>query len=180
MGQTPGGGGYPARSSWGGTLPGPAWGGTLLRGYPAQGIPCLGGTLWGYPAQGIPCQGGNQVGYPPRPGQDGGTLPGGYPTWVPPSPQQGTPRPEWGGYPVRTTGVLTTRRAVCLLRSRRRTFLFVLESNARKYYKFVINIFIEDRWMSINNIGGSVQMQLCLRGFAVVRNSSNPISFSEY
>ena len=42
------------------------------------------------------------AGYPPGPGQDG------------------------GGYPVRTTeGVLTTRRVVCLLRSRRRTFLFI-------------------------------------------------------
>ena len=56
----------------------------------------LGGTLPGeYPAR------GTKVGYPP-PDQDGG-----------------------GGYPVRTTeGVLTTQRAVCLLRSRRRTFLF--------------------------------------------------------
>ena len=35
MGQP--GGGYPARSSWGGTLPGPAGGGTLPGGYPAQG-----------------------------------------------------------------------------------------------------------------------------------------------
>ena len=44
------------------------------------------------------------------------------------SPWQGTPLPArsgWGGgYPVRTTeGVVTTWRAVCLLRSRRRTFL---------------------------------------------------------
>ena len=42
--------------------------------------------------------------------QRGGTWPG---------------TPPRGGYPGRTTeGVLTTRRAVCLLRSRRRTFLF--------------------------------------------------------
>ena len=71
-------------------------GGTLLGGYPAWG---------GYPAGG----------YPGR----GGTLAGGYPGRVPPPARSG------GGYPVRTTeGVFTTRRAVCLLRSRRRTFLF--------------------------------------------------------
>ena len=58
------------------------------------GVPCLGGTL----------PGGTQVGTPP------------------PGPGRGVPC--WGGYPDRTTeGVLTTRRAVCLLRSRRRTFL---------------------------------------------------------
>ena len=91
--------------TWGGTLPGPA-----------GGVPCWGGTLPGRvpPSQvrtgGYPAQGDTQVGYPPAgypPSQvrtGGGTLP--------------------GGYPVRTTeGVLTTRWAVCLLRSRRRTFL---------------------------------------------------------
>ena len=60
----------------------------------------------------------------PQPGQDGG-----YPGRVSPT-GQGTPpgQVRMGGrwYPVRTTeGVLTTRRAVCLLRSRRRTFLFL-------------------------------------------------------
>ena len=49
--------------------------------------------------------------------------------WVPgPPPGGGGTRvryPPRGGYPGRTTeGVLTTRRAVCLLRSRRRTFFF--------------------------------------------------------
>ena len=66
-------------------------------------------------------------------GEPGGTLPGpaggGYPG------QGGTlpggnlaGRVPWlGGYPVRTTkGVLATRRAVCLLRSRRRTFLLIV------------------------------------------------------
>ena len=63
--------------TWGGTLPGPAWG--------------------------VPCQG-----YPPGQVRMGGGV------------------PCQGGYPVRTTeGVLTTRRAVCLLRSHRRTFLFM-------------------------------------------------------
>ena len=92
--------------SWGGTLPGPAGG-----GYPARSS-WGGGTLPG-PARGVPWpRGGTLVRYPPpsqvRMGGRGATLPG-------------------GGYPGRTTeGVLTTRRAVCLLRSRRRTFLFIL------------------------------------------------------
>ena len=108
MGQTPGG--YPARSSRGGTLPGvPCWrgtllGGTLLGGYPARGYPAggypAGGGGWGYPGRA-----------PPRPGQDMGN-------------------PAGGGYPVRTTeGVLTTRRAVCLLHSRRRTFLLIKKNS---------------------------------------------------
>ena len=95
-------GGYPARSSWGGgTLPGPAGGGVpWLGGYPGWGVTWLGGTLAG----GVFWPGG----YPGR----GGTLAGGVP-WP-------------GGYPVRTTqGVLPTRRAVCLLRSRR-TFLLTM------------------------------------------------------
>ena len=56
MGQ-PGGGGYPARSSWG--------------GYPGGGVPCLGG----YPARGGTLPGGTLPGGT----QLGGTLPGGYP-----------------------------------------------------------------------------------------------------
>ena len=92
MGQIPGG--YPARSSQGGTLPG---------GYPARGVPC-----WGVPYLGTP------------PGQ---VRMGGYPAGGVPCQ---------GGYPVRITeGVLTTQRAVCLLRSRRRTFLFMQEMNTR-------------------------------------------------
>ena len=89
----------------GGTLPGPG-GGVPCQvqpgGYPAMGVPWPGGTL----------AGGTLVGgYPAR----------GYPGRVPPPARSG------GGYPVRTTeGVFTTRRAVCLLRSRRRTFLFCL------------------------------------------------------
>ena len=71
-------GGYPARSSCGGTLPGPAggypgWGGTLARG-----VPWSGGTLAG--------------GYPGW----GGTLAGGYPGQVPPPSQV-----RMGGYPDR-------------------------------------------------------------------------------
>ena len=97
-----------------------------------------GGTRVRYPPGG-----GTWVRYPPRGGYPGqvprgvpgsGTLPGGYQGQVPPGgyPGQvpppggvpGTP-PPGGGYPGRTTeGVLTTRRAVCLLRLRRRTFLF--------------------------------------------------------
>ena len=95
MGQTLGG--YPARSSQGGR-------GTLAGGYPGGGYPGQGGILaGGYPGGGYP--GGWYPGMvPPRPGQDGGR----------------------GGNPVRTTeGVVTTRQAVCLLRSRRRTFLLM-------------------------------------------------------
>ena len=67
-------GGYPARSSWGGTLPGPAGGGTLAGGVPwPGGYPGQGGTLArGYPARGtlagevpcwgVPCQWGTLLG----------------------------------------------------------------------------------------------------------------------
>ena len=93
MGQTLGG--YPARSSRGGTL---------LEGYPAGGVP------GGYPAGVYPAGGG----YPA----------GGYPGQVPLPGQVRTGVPCPGGYPGRTReGVLNTQRAVCLLRSRRRTFL---------------------------------------------------------
>ena len=115
MGQTARGG-YPARSSWeGGTLPGGGGGCPAGWGVPCWGVPCQGGTL----------PGGAQVGFPPpQPGQDGGV------------PCRG------GGYPVRTTeGVLTTRRAVCLLRSRRRTFLFY---NNRNFPKKVCTSKFED------------------------------------
>ena len=93
----------------GGTLPGPAGG-----GYPARS------SQGGYPAGGVPCRGEYPAG-----GSTllGGTLPGGYPARG--VPCRGVGYPAGGGYPVRTTEVVvTTRRAVCLLRSRRRTFLF--------------------------------------------------------
>ena len=108
-----------AMGQWGGVpgqVPPPArlgWGGTLAGG----GYPGRGGTLVRYPSGqvrmgGVPWSGG----YPGR---------GGYPGQVPPQPGQDGGVPCWGGYPGRTTkGVLTTRRAVCLLRSRRRTFLW--------------------------------------------------------
>ena len=110
----------------------PPWGGTRVR-YPPGGYPVR-YPLGGYPGQ-VPPGGGTRSG-----------TPGGYPGQVPPVPGQvppggtrsgtplggtqvrypgGVPGPPRGGYPGRTTeGVLTTRRAVCLLRSRRRTFLF--------------------------------------------------------
>ena len=104
MGQTPGGGGVPCQVQPGVGYP--------ARGVPCWGVLCQGGTLLGVLCQGVPCwgvpfRGGTQVGYPPA--------------------RLGQGVPCWGGYPVRTTeGVLTTRRAVCLLRSRRRTFLYQL------------------------------------------------------
>ena len=109
MGQTPGG--VPGQVQLGG------------------GVQCqvrMGGTQVRYPPGpgqdgGYPAWGGTQVGYP-RPGQDGG-----YPTLVHPPAGYPLTDQDGGGYPVRTTeGALTTRRAVCLLRSRRRTFLLKL------------------------------------------------------
>ena len=86
------------------------WGsGGRGSGYPP------GGTRSGTPP------GGYLVRYPPG---GSGYPPGGVPGQVPPG--GGVRVPPRGGYPVRTTeGVLTTRRAVCLLRSRRRTFLYL-------------------------------------------------------
>ena len=135
-----------------GTLPG------LDGGVPYQGVPCwgystggtlLGGTLpgldGGYPARGT-LLGGTPPGrvppgrVPPGQGQDGGypargTLSGYLPGRVPPQP-----RSERGGYPVRTTeGVLSTRRTVCLLRSRRRTFLFHLILRLTNFIKLCMN-----------------------------------------
>ena len=105
----------------GGTLPGPARGGTLVGGYPSW----EGGTLaGGYPGRGVPCQGGTHP---------GGTLPGGV-AWLG-GTLAGGARSGGGGYPVRTTeGVFTTRRAVCLLHSCRRTFLFLLKKETTKFY----------------------------------------------
>ena len=69
LGGTLPGGGYPAQGVpyLGGTLPGgyPAWGGTLPGGYPAGGG---GYPAGGYPAGGVPCPGGYPAG--------GGTLVG--------------------------------------------------------------------------------------------------------
>ena len=101
------------------------WGGPGT--YPPGGR----GYLVRYPPGGVrvPPRGVGGSGYPPWGGP--GTPP---PDRVPPwggsgyPPQGGYPVRWGGGYPVRTTeGVLTTRRAVCLLRSRRRTFLLIIK-----------------------------------------------------
>ena len=105
MGQTPGGYPYPIMLC---NISQNAMGQTPGGGVPYWGVPCQGGTLQGGALWGVPCRGVPAGGIPcwGDPAQ-GGSLLGGYPA------------------PVRTTeGVLTTRRAVCLLRSRRRTFLF--------------------------------------------------------
>ena len=133
MGQ-PGGYPYPimlcnisqnAMGQLGGTLPGSAGGGTLARGVP---------WLGGYPGQ---------VGrYPGW----GGTLAG-----VPWSGSPPPPARRWGGYPGRTTGVFTTWRAVCLLRSRRRTFLlhqgriFIHEIEYRTSVQYILRIPCQSR-----------------------------------
>ena len=123
---------------------------SVHRGVPQPGLDGGGG----YPGQ-VQTEGGtptrsrwSKVGYLlagmgyPWPGQDGGILKVGYPLAGMGYPLAGMGYPPdqvrmWGvpkvgyllagmGYPpVWTTGVLATRRAVCLLRSRRRTFLFV-------------------------------------------------------
>ena len=98
-------------------------------------------TWGGVPGQvqpgGVPCQGDTLLGEGTLPG---GTLLGGYPA------KEGTllggTLPE--GDPVRTTeGVLTTRQAVCLLRSRRRTFLFCvsldLSDNLREMHQISLS-----------------------------------------
>ena len=115
-------GGYPSQVQLGGVpKPGPARGGTQARsshggtltgGYPTLGTPDL--------ARGVPQQGGTPI----KPGQ-GGSLAGGVPHLrYPSSPHQtwqgGTPM---GGVPHRV--VLDMPRSVCLLHSRRRTFLFL-------------------------------------------------------
>ena len=115
-------------------------GGGYLTGYPPRGGTQSGGVpdwvppLGGYPVGGVTQLGTPPGGYPVR----GGTWPGtpqGVPDWVPPRgvPDWVPPRGYLTGYPPgggtqvgQQKGVLTTRRAVCLLRSRRRTFLFVL------------------------------------------------------
>ena len=115
--------------TWGGTLPGPAGGGGVPCQVQLGGVPCR-----GYPARGYP------VGYPL--GQDGGypfrVSPGRVPTpHIPPPTRSG-----WGGTLLgggtqlgQQKGVLTTWRTVCLLRSRRRTFLlqgtFAFASNVK-------------------------------------------------
>ena len=127
----------PIGPGWGvphlGTLPLDLVGGTP-QGVPHLGYPCqtwLGGTPPQVPSNaivpgwGVPPAGGTPPRVPPiRPGW-GYPLLGGYPT-------SGTPHQTWlggtpcrGGTPLRETdGVLDTPRSVCLLRSRRRTFLF--------------------------------------------------------
>ena len=114
-----GGGGYSHPALDGGILP------SLDRGYPHPALD--GGTLGRPWVQGTL----TRDGVSPWPGPDG------IPPWpgmgFPPSgPGMGYPPPIWtwtwdgnSPPPVRKTeGVVATRRSVCLLRSRRRTFLF--------------------------------------------------------
>ena len=152
---TPSGGGGPASRRWGGTPPWvpPCW--TWLRDT-QRGVPHLRYPLvrpgWGVPQPGgtptsdtPPCQtwlGIPHLGYPPSDlaggYPDGGvppprvpphqTWPGGTPPQVPPlSSDLAGGYPDGGGTPPQVTdGVLDTPRSVCLLRSRRRTFLFYI------------------------------------------------------
>ena len=118
-------GGYPGQVQPGGGYPSQVQLGVPHLRYPpvrpGQEVPLLGVPHLGYPIRigwGYPCWG---KGYPywgvPH-------LAGGYPTL-------GPPHQTWlgGGTPPWVTdGVLDTPRSVCLLRSRRRTFLFLFVS----------------------------------------------------
>ena len=135
-------GGTQTRSSWGVPKPGPAGGGTptggtpMGRGYPDRGKYPTSGTPpldlnGGYPDGGTPPRvlphwtwmGGTLTGGTPM--GEGGTPMGGTPPQVNCPPHQ-----TWmggGATPMRLTdGVLDKWRSVCLLHSRRRTFLFKL------------------------------------------------------
>ena len=132
-------GGTPASSGLGGEVPQPV----LDGGYPILGLGC-GGTParsgWGV-TQGTSSQvwmvGGTWG--TPRPGLDGEGVPQ---VWMvggvspPPSrPGRGNPPPPGQVWMLRgTPPPLGTRRAVCLLRSRRRTFLYCIKqfTNVRK------------------------------------------------
>ena len=114
----------PARSGWGypsqgapvqGTPGQVRMGGTSARGHPPR-IPQPVGCPPGTPGQvrmgdRYPNQEGTCLGYP-KPGQDGG-----YPSQGGASPGYSPPRDRTAH------GVLDTPQSVCLLRSRRRTFL---------------------------------------------------------
>ena len=109
------GGGYPIHLMGGGGTSSQiqAWGTNPADGgYPIQ--------LMGVRQQGVP----PSREYPPAGGIPSGR---GYPQQGYPSPGRGYPPPQQGVPPTRAAWrVLATRRAVCLLRSRRRTFLFFL------------------------------------------------------
>ena len=105
---------WPGPDGGGVPQPGPAWGGTPYEGYPDGGTPPR-----VHPAV-RPGQGDTPPWVPPLPPLD---LAGRYPT-------SGTPHRTWpGGYPngggTPPRVVLDTPRSVCLLRSRRRTFLVI-------------------------------------------------------
>ena len=102
-------GGYPTQVQLGGYSTSGTPLSDLARGYPGYCPPSQlsGGYPAGQVSRGLPQQGGTLS--TPQPGQRG------LPWW-------GVPRR--GGYP--TSLVLDTPRSVCLLRSRRRTFLLLL------------------------------------------------------
>ena len=86
------------------------------HGADTGGVPISHNALQHYPEGHGADTGGGTL-----PGQDGGGYPPGR---VPSPPPRAMSGREGGGYPVRTTeGLRTTRRTLCLLRSRRRTFL---------------------------------------------------------
>ena len=90
----------------------------------SQGVPLPGGYPPVRPGQGVyPCQGGTPPQVPSHWTWPGVPLLGEYPTLGTPPLNLAGGYPSWGGYPT-SGGVLDTLWSVCLLRSRRRTFLF--------------------------------------------------------
>ena len=150
-------GGYPGQVPPPGGVPrsGTPQGGTRVRyppgGYPGQ-VPPPGGYLGQVPPQGVP-RSGTPWGVP-RSGTRGVPRSG--------TPPRGVPRsdtPPRGGYPGRTTeGVLTTQRAVCLLRSRRRTFLWYM-----LWVYIDCKVYLQMKCFSLTNI--SFQMTLIFHLF---------------
>ena len=163
--------------------PGPPRGG-YLTGYPPGGS--------GYPPGGVqvpPPRGGTWLGTPPGgyltryplppgglgtpPGGGPGTPPGGVPDRVPPR----------GGSPGRTTeGVLTTRRAVCLLRSRRRTFLFNLILKCLSYWHLKVVKWFCTIWQNKVLLSQLSAAGFCFRMRCIIPSinlSSHPTDLSE-
>ena len=147
------GGGTPSQVQPGGyPIPGPARGGT-----PSQvqlgGVPHPRSSWRGTPSRwegGSPSRWGACPGTPPAGGHPPGVpLPAGVPPHRGYPPSWGTPHrgyPPTGGTPL-PPPVLVTPRSVCLLRSRRRTFLFELftvscvDANVSKWKLFRVEFY---------------------------------------
>ena len=144
---------YPPHQTWTGGYPD---GGYPDRGYPTRGVPPS-DLDRGYPYGGYP------MGGYPRCGTPHWTWMGvprqGYPRWGTPliRPGQGMGVPRQGGTPLRLTdGVFDKRRSVCLLRSRRRTFLLLFvwtSTDASSHIRLVSEITLARKFSCVNTRG---------------------------